>query len=173
MKKSVIRFGLIGGAISVVLMIVATIFFEKFGSEGSEAVGYTGIILSSLPIYFGIRHYKNNASDKPGFLKFLGVGVLIAVVIGVCYALVWDILYYTVFPDFIDKYIACMADKAQKAHKSAAEMKKLAEQAQMFKKIYSNPFSVFLFTFVTEPLPVGIVVSLISSAIVWLRSRNQ
>lgn len=174
MKKSVVKYGLIGGAISILMMLCVTINLEKSDhGVGSEVFGYIAIILSSLPIYFGVAHYAKHAVEKPGFLKQLGAGLLIALIIGICYALTWTILYYTVFPDFLDKYIACMKDNAVKAHKTTAELQKLQEQANMFRKMYATPLSIFFFTLITEPLPVGIVVSLVSATIIWLKSRSK
>jgi hypothetical protein len=173
MKKSIIKYGLIGGAISIVFMMVFAICFDKSNLDHGMVVGYIGIILLSLPIYFGIADYAKTAVEKPGYLKQLGTGLLIAIIAGLCYALTWTILYYTMFPDFMEKYSASVIEKATKAHKSIEEIQKLNEQLAGFKKIYANgPLAILFITFLTEPLPVGIIISLISSAIIYYRNKK-
>jgi hypothetical protein len=53
MKKTVLTFGLISGAISAAMMQVTIPFVDKVGWEKGEILGYTTIVLSALMVFFG------------------------------------------------------------------------------------------------------------------------
>jgi ABC-type glucose/galactose transport system permease subunit len=60
MKKTMLTFGLISGAVSS-LMMVATVPFEgRIGFDKGLVIGYTSIVLSFLLVFFGIRSYRDN-----------------------------------------------------------------------------------------------------------------
>ena len=56
MKKTILIFGLISGAVSSLMMVGTLPFLEGIGDKGYY-VGYTAIVLSFLLVYFGIRSY--------------------------------------------------------------------------------------------------------------------
>ena len=60
MKKTVLTFGLISGAIASVLMFSTLPFAEKIGFDKGAIVGYTTIVASLLLVFFGIRSYRDN-----------------------------------------------------------------------------------------------------------------
>jgi hypothetical protein len=53
MKKTVLTFGLISGAISTAMMLITIPFVDKVGWEKGEILGYTTIVLSALLVFFG------------------------------------------------------------------------------------------------------------------------
>ena len=53
MKKTVLTFGLISGAISAAMMLITISFVDKVGWEKGEILGYTTIVLSALLVFFG------------------------------------------------------------------------------------------------------------------------
>ena len=60
MKKTVLTFGLIAGAIVSVLMGGSMLLNDRIGTGHSMALGYTIMVASFLLIYFGIRSYRDN-----------------------------------------------------------------------------------------------------------------
>ena len=81
MKKTVITFGLISGAISSGLMLCSTGLLDRIGFDRGYIVGYTSIVLSFLLVYFGIRSYRDNVSDgHVSFGKAFGVGICITLI---------------------------------------------------------------------------------------------
>ena len=60
MKKTVLTFGLISGAVSSVLMLSTALLLDRIGFDKGVIVGYTGIVLSFLLVFFGIRSYREN-----------------------------------------------------------------------------------------------------------------
>jgi len=47
MKKTVLTFGLISGAVSASMMLITIPFADAIGWEKGEILGYTGIVLSA------------------------------------------------------------------------------------------------------------------------------
>lgn len=69
----------------------------------------------------------------------------------------------------MDKYQAYAVEKARASGASESEGQETARQMQSFKKLYANPFFNAAVTFL-EPFPIGLVVTLISAAV--LRKRE-
>jgi len=59
MRKTIVTFGLISGAISSLLMLATVPFMHRIGFEKyGLLVGYTGMVLSFLLVFFGVRSYR-------------------------------------------------------------------------------------------------------------------
>ncbi len=58
MKKTVLTFGVISGAVSSVLMLFTALLLDRIGFDKGMIVGYTGIVLSFLLVFFGVRSYR-------------------------------------------------------------------------------------------------------------------
>jgi len=171
MKKTVLTFGLISGAIISVLMLLTVPFIDQIGFDRGLIVGYTSMVLAFLLVFFGIRSYRENVGG--GYISFgraLGVGLLIMLIACACYVITWEIVYFNFLPDFADKYANYMIEQARSSGASADQIAKQVEELKQFKTWYDNPFINVAFTFL-EPLPVGLVMTLISALI--LRKRRQ
>ena len=165
MKKTVLTFGLIGGAIMAAMMFATLPFMHKIGFDKGLIVGYTTMILAFMLVFFGIRSYRENVSD--GHITFgraFAVGILITLIACVCYVVAWEILYFNFMPDFMDKYASYAIEKARASGASQQAVDAQLQEMKSFKAMYDNPFFNAAITF-TEPFPVGLVVTLISAAI--------
>ena len=118
-----------------------------------------------LLVFFGVRSYRDNvAGGTVSFGKALLVGLLITVVSCVCYVVTWEILYFNFLPDFVEKYSAYTIERAKTAGASAASIQAQVEEMKKFKEMYNNPIYNAAITFV-EPLPVGLLVTLLSGVV--------
>jgi hypothetical protein len=165
MKKTVLTFGLIGGAIMAALMFATLPFVDKIGFDKGAIVGYTTMVLAFMLVFFGIRSYRENVND--GHITFgraFAVGILITVVACVCYVIAWEIIYFKFMPDFADKYAGYMIEKVRASGASQQVIDAKLQEMKSFKAMYDNPFINAAITF-TEPFPVGLIVTLISAAI--------
>ena len=163
MKKTILTFGLISGAVISVLMCATLPFADHIGH--SLLVGYTTMILAFLLVYFGIRSYRDNFGDgRISFGKAFVIGISITLICCVCYVVTWEILYFKFMPDFMDKYGAAAIQKMQASGASAAAIQAKVEEIRRYKALEDNPLTNAAMTFI-EPFPVGLVVSLISAAI--------
>ncbi|HEY2171038.1 MAG TPA: DUF4199 domain-containing protein [Candidatus Angelobacter sp.] len=173
MKKTILTFGLISGAVSTLMMMVTLPFAHKIGFNKSLVLGYTTIVLSFLLVYFGIRSYRDNAGNgQITFAKAFAVGISITLISCICYVVAWEIIYYNFMPNFMDEYGAQMVEKAKAAGASAAAIQAQVEQAKKYKELYANPLTNAAMTFI-EPFPVGLVITLISAAVLRRKPQSQ
>jgi hypothetical protein len=164
MKKTVLTYGLISGVISAVLMLAHVPFMHSLEGTKGLIVGYTGIVLSALLIFFGVRSYRENVGDgKISFGRGLAVGILIAVISAAGYVAAWEVVYYS-NPGFTDKIFDKQVEDLKAAGAPQEKIDATAQQVESFKKLYANPFVNIAFTFI-EPFPVGILITLISAVI--------
>jgi hypothetical protein len=165
MKKTVITYGLISGAVSAAMMFATVPFIDAIGFDRGVIVGYTAIVLSFLLVYFGIRSYRDNVGGgRITFGRGFAVGILITLISCVFYIVAWEIIYFNFMPDFVDKYTAYAIDKARAAGATQAAIDARTREMQSFAAMYSNPLMNAALTF-TEPFPIGLLVTLISAAV--------
>jgi len=162
MKKTVLTYGLISGLIGAGLMLAHVPFMD--GGTGSLILGYAGIVLSALLIFFGVRSYRENVGQgKLSFGRGFAVGILIALISSTCYVAAWEVVYFS-SPEVADHIFAAPIEDMKAAGAPQAEIDAAAQELESFKQLYANPLVNVAFTFV-EPLPVGILMTLISALI--------
>lgn len=174
MKKIVITFGLISGALMAAFMFATLPFHDKIGfDKWGFVVGYTSMVLAFILVFFGIRSYRENIGGGAiSFGRAFAVGILIAVISSVCYVIAWEILYFNFMPDFMDRYAAHVIEQARASGATAEAIQKKTQEMQQFKQLYSNPFFNAVMTFI-EPFPVGLLISLISALVLRKKSATQ
>lgn len=172
MKKVVWTFGLISGVAISAMMLLTVPFHDAIGFDRGYIVGYTTMVLAFLFIFFGIRSYRDNVGGGSiGFGRAMAVGTLIAVIASVCYTATWEVVYFKLMPDFAAKYTAYEVAKVRSSGASQAEIDKRIADLQQFEKMYRNPVINAGFAFI-EPLPVGLIISLVSAGILRRRRRE-
>lgn len=170
MKKTVLTFGLLAGAILSAMMLLTMPFMDRIGFDRAEVIGYTTMVAAFLLTFFGIRSYRDEvAGGTIGFGRAFAVGLLITMVASACYVATWQVVYYWLAPDFFQQYAAYAAEKARAGGATAEEVARQAGEIARYAEMYRNPLVNVAFTFL-EPLPVGIVTSLVSAGI--LRRRE-
>ena len=171
MKKTVLTFGLIGGAIMAAMMFATLPFADRIGFDKGAIIGYTTMILAFMLVFFGIRSYRENVSGgQITFGRAFAVGILITLVACVCYVVAWEILYFKFMPDFVDKYSSYVIEKARTSGASQQVIDAQLQQMKSLKAMLDNPFINAAITF-TEPFPIGLIVTLISAAILRKKTR--
>ena len=165
MKKIVLTFGLISGALMAIFMFATMPFIDKIGFDKGVIVGYTNIVLAFILVFFGIRSYRENVNGGAvTFGRAFMIGILITLISSVCYVIAWQILYHTLLPDFFDKYAAHVIEKARASGATAEAIQAQTQKMDQMKQMVKNPFFHNLFVFL-EPFPVGLVITLISALI--------
>ena len=165
MKKTVLTFGLISGLMISVLMGGSLVLANKIGSGHSMVLGYTMMVASFLLIYFGIRSYRdNNLGGQISFGRAFACGILIALITCVCYVAMWEILYFNFMPHFMDSYWAAQIRKVQSSGLDPATTAAQVAAIEHSQQLYQNPLVNIAYTFM-EPLPVGLLITLLSAAI--------
>jgi hypothetical protein len=171
MRKTILTFGLISGAVSSLMMIGIVALGDRVGFDKGPVVGYTSIVLSFLLVFFGIRSYRDNIGNgQITFLRALAVGTSITLISSICYVVTWEIIYYNFLPDFWDKYGAHLVGKLRAAGASDAAVQARLQKVERYKEMYKNPLLNAALTFI-DPFPIGLVITLISAVV--LRRKPQ
>lgn len=167
MRKIVIVYGLIAGAIAGALMWILVTFVRDGAIDFDDGMiwGYATMIVALSMVFFGVKSYRDNNGGHITFLKGLQVGILISLIAAVCYAASWEIYHGTGRGDeFIQKYTTYYLDKMKKDGASDAEVERARVDGQKFMQLYQNFFVRFGMTLM-EILPVGVIVTLVSAAV--------
>jgi hypothetical protein len=173
MKKTVLTFGLISGAMSAAMMLATIPFADKIGWEKGEILGYTTIVLSALMVFFGVRSYRETvAGGRLTFGRGFAVGILITLISSACYVGTWEIIYYKLMPGFAEKYAAHMVEQAKASGATQQKIDEIQQKAKQFKQMYDNPAINVALTF-TEVFPIGLVVTLLSAGVLRKKARDH
>ena len=170
MRKIVLTFGLIAGAVMSVLMVLTFVVFRGVDFDNGAIVGYSGMVLAFLMIFVGVKTYRDNiGGGVVTFVRAMNVGLLITVIATACYVATWEVIYYKFAPDFMTKYAAHVVEQAKKAGKSEVEVAAISKQMAEVSEAYKNPIVNIAYTFI-EPLPVGL---LFTFGAAWFLSRRR
>ncbi len=132
------------------------------------------MVLAFLLVFFGIRSYRENIGN--GYVSFrraFGVGLLIMLIGCACYVIAWEIIYFNFMPDFFETYSAAMIEDARAKGASPAEIEQQTAEMKKFQQLYENNILVNIGMTLIEPLPVGLVMTLISALILKRRKDLQ
>ena len=173
MRKIVLTFGLIAGAVLSVMMLLTLPFMDRIGFDKGEIIGYTTMVLAFLMVYFGIRSYRDNvAGGSIGFGRAFLVGLLITFVASACYVATWQVVYHKLAPDFGEKYTAYAVEKAKKSGATEQQVAAQAKEITEMMALYKNPLVNIAITFL-EPLPVGLLFTLVSAGVLSRKRPDQ
>ena len=174
MKKNIIIYGLIAGAIVSILMLSIVNYIShcegNVDYDTSMLIGYASMLIAFSLVFVGIRNYRDKYNEGIiSFGKAFKIGIMIVLIASTIYVAAWLIDYFYFIPDFMEKYSAHMLDQLRASGASQVEIDKQAKEMADFATMYNNPFFNAMMTYI-EILPVGLVVTLISSFILKRKS---
>jgi len=169
MKKNIIIYGLTAGIVVTTLMLlnVHSLSYRdgKFDYDRGLVIGYATMLIAFSLVYVGIHNYRNKYNNGViSFGKAFKIGAMIVLIASTIYVVAWLIDYFFFIPDFMEKFSAQELDKLKSSGASQIEIDKETKEMANFTKMYKNPFFNAMMTYV-EILPVGLIVTLISSLI--------
>ena len=171
MRKIIVTFGLISGAISSLMMIAVVTFGGRIGFDLGAVISNTSIVLSFLMVFVGIRTYRDNIGDgQITFLKAFAVGLSITLISCIVYVATWEVIYYNLIPGYWDAYGAHLVRKLAASGASPAAVQAKLEHVRKYKELYKNPFFNAVLTFI-HPFPIGLVITVFSALV--LRRKPQ
>lgn len=167
MKKIILTFGLIAGAIVSVIMVISMPLYEKgiLNFDNGQWVGYTSMVIALSMVFFGVKSYRDNYHN--GSITFgqgFKIGILITIIASVIYAVSWEISYNTMAADFTEKVFQHYMEEKKKSVGTEAEIKQAVQQMETMKELYKNPLFRFGMTLM-EILPVGLAITLVSAGL--------
>ena len=169
MKKNIIIYGLIAGIVVSILMLSTVNYFShcegNVDYDTSMLIGYAFMLIAFSLVFVGIRNYRDKCNDGIiSFGKAFKIGIMIVLIASAIYVVAWLIDYFFFIPDFLEKYSVHMLDKLKASGASQIEIDKQTKEMASFVRMYKNPFINAMMTYI-EILPVGLIVTLISSLI--------
>jgi hypothetical protein len=169
----ILRYGTVAGLIVAVPMVWRMLTLEASQSSdplGGMLLGYLTMIVALTAVFLGIKAYRDRVLG--GVIRFLpafGIGLGISLVACLFYVVGWEIsMAFSEF-DFTAYYTNYMIESARAKGATPDQLAQAVADAREFAASYANPLVRIPFTFI-EMFPVGMVVSLISAAI--LRKSN-
>jgi hypothetical protein len=130
-------------------------------------------VLSFLLVFFGIRSYRDNAlNGEITFVQGFTLGMAITLITCIFYVVTWEIIYFNFMHDFLDKYGAHIIARLKASGASPAAIQAQTEQLKKSRELYENPLYNSAMTFM-EPFPVGLVITLISAAVLRKKGRPE
>ena len=169
MKKNIIIYGLIAGIIISFLMLLSFIYYSHCNGNAdyniSMLIGYASMLISFSFVFVGIRNYRDKYNEGViSFGKAFKIGIMIVLIASTFYVVTWLIDYFYFMPDFMDKYATHSLDKLKASGASQVDIEKKTQEMANFARMYKNPFFNAMMTY-CEILPVGLIVTLISSLV--------
>ncbi|WP_304190916.1 DUF4199 domain-containing protein [Phenylobacterium aquaticum] len=166
MTRYILTYGPISGLV-VIFGILGTILASHGGPPHSDLwLGYLIMLVALSAILVGVKQYRDQVlGGVIGFVPALGLGLAIAAVAGLAYVAVWEVYLAVTHYAFMDLYIAQALAAKRAAGVTGAAYAKLAAQMEIMRVQYANPLYRLPMTF-AEIFPVGLVIALISAALV-------
>ena len=169
MKKNIIIYGLIAGSVVSILMLISINYIShvdgKVDYDTSLLIGYASMLIAFSLVYVGIRNYRDKFNGGViSFRKAFKIGIMIVLIASTIYVVAWLIDYFFFIPDYLEKFSAQELDKLKASGASQMKIDKETMKMANMVRMLQNPLFNALMTY-AEILPVGLIVTLISSLI--------
>lgn len=166
MKKNVLVYGTIGGAITALWVLIAMILFShELDMNLGMILGYTSMLIANIFLVVGVKNYRDKYNGGViTFGKAFKVGILIALLASTIYVVTWLIYYYSTGSGFMEQYAESMHRQLVESGASIAEIAKQDKEMKEFMVMYQNPLFNAAMTYM-EILPMGILFTLITAIV--------
>lgn len=164
----ILIYGLIGAVVAGGPLLWGMLTFDVNSGqmpENGALIGYATILVALTGVFLGVKHYRDKV--KGGVIKFvpaLGVGLGISAVASLGWVIAWEISLAVTKFDFVAAYYGAMIEQAQADGATAEKIAQMRTEQEGFASMYANPAIRMGITFV-EMFPIGVVISLISAAL--------
>jgi hypothetical protein len=167
MKKPVLIYGLIAGAIVSGMMLITLPMYNSgaLNHENGELTGYTTMVIALSVIFFGVKSYRDKQpTGNITFWKGVQIGLLITLVAGLMYAITWEYLWPRIGNEYMQKFTEQYIANLKAEGLTDAEVTKERDEMTGFMELYKNPLVRIPVTLM-EILPVGVIITLITAAL--------
>ncbi len=165
MLNKILVYGIIAGLVAGLPLSAFVIFAHDNSPSHGMLIGYTIMLVALSTIFVAIKRHRDEMLG--GVIRFwpaFGLGLGISFVAGILYVIAWEASCAIAHVDFASSYAATIIEQKRAAGASAAELAKVTAEMEQFKVQYANPLFRWPMTFI-EIFPVGVLVSLISAAL--------
>ena len=165
MRKVVIVFGLIAGAIPALWFQFSKMTEAAHDFENGIYYGYASMILAFSLIFVAVKNFRDKQNGGViSFGKAFRMGLYITLIASAVYVIVWLIDYYYFDSDYLQKYADYMVREMKSENASQAAIDAKVNELKKFEEMYQNPLFNALITF-SEIFPVGLIISVICALI--------
>lgn len=173
MKNTAVKFGLISCAIMAVFMGIGWFGINSHSDyDTGMIIGFSGMFLAFSMIFFATVQERKRRDGAISFASALGIGFTITFMVSMLYVVSWLILT-EIKPEVITQLFDMEVTRLQSGTTDAAVLaEKMAESKELFDRYQDSILFRAGITF-TEILPVGIVITLISSMILSTMFRKK
>jgi hypothetical protein len=164
MTRYALTYGAISGAIAAAVLTVG-IAAGTSNHTTSLWFGYLVMLVALSLIFIGVKRYRD--TDCGGVIRFgraFLLGLAIAAVAGVIYALVWESYLQISGYDFMADYTKSILNSMRAEGATPAAIEAKAAEMNAMAETYKNPLFRLPMTFI-EIFPVGFLVALVSAAL--------
>ena len=171
MWQQILKYGLIAGLVVAIPMnLMMATMSDHAPLAWGMVFGYVTMLVALSAVFIAIKRYRDGElGGVIGFWPAPALGIGISVIAGIIYSLAWELSLALSHADFASAYANTLIAEKKAAGASAEAIAKLTAEMDAFKVQYANPLYRMPMTF-TEIFPVGVLVSLISAAL--LRNRR-
>jgi hypothetical protein len=167
MKKIILTFGLISGAIVAAVMLGSIPLWKSgiLNFDNGQWVGYTSMVIALSVNFVAIKSYRDNYQQGSiSFGKGLKIGLSITLIASVMYALAWEVSYNFFTQDFTAKMTEHYLEENIKAGATPAQLEEQKAEMKKFQELYDILIVRFGMTLM-EIFPVGLIITLISAGL--------
>jgi hypothetical protein len=164
MLRKILTYGIVSGLIVGAMMFGTTMTLSDHGTSGM-VIGYLTMLIALSLVFLAIKRHRD--ADLGGVIRFwpaFGLGLGVSFVASVLYTLSWEATVAVLHLDFANTYANSVIERQKAAGIGADALAKLTAEMEHFKTMYANPLYRLPMTF-AEIFPVGVLVSLISAAL--------
>lgn len=161
----ILTYGVIAGLIvAVPMFVMITLNPDPKAMTSSQVFGFALMFAAFSLVFVGVKTHRDKALG--GVIKFvpaLLVGLGISAVAALVYVIGWEVTLAATNYSFPEVYAQGVIDGVRAKGGTAAEIEKVTADMAAFRTQYANPLFRLPITFI-EIFPVGLVISLISAA---------
>jgi hypothetical protein len=128
-------------------------------------LGYLIMLVALSTVFLAVKRHRD--ASLGGVIRFwpaLGLGLGISLVASVFYVLAWEAALAVTGMDFAGDYAKALVAQQQAKGVSAEALARFSAEMAVFKQQYANPLFRLPMT-LAEIFPVGVLVSLVSAAL--------
>ena len=170
MKRTVLTFGLMSGAIAVGMRLVIVPFIGRVSFGSLTALGVTAFAISFVMVFVGILSYREHVGGGTiTFGRAFKAGILTTLVSCVIFAISWELIQRNFLPDLLERHSSYEMEQARAAGATPEQLSAMVQENQQFIEMYKNPLIRFASSMM-EAFPVGLLMTLLSA---WILKKRR
>lgn len=161
MFNKILKWGIISGTIMVIIFIISYLAFplvDAAAYTNSEILGYVGILLGTIIIYFAIADYFKAPDEAIGLWPRILLGLGVAFIAGIMVGLYNVVYILYIDPNFMANYLTFTI--SQLPTQSGAEFDKAVAELTQQKEAFDSA-SIMFFLMAATVWFIGIPASIV------------